>query len=586
MSDKYRVLPGIPADSRLYADRHTNTVFPITRFSSVEQVEKCREELIFDLRMAAGLYPWPEKTPLNVVRETAGRYDGFRVEKIMFETRPGFWSTGNLYLPEKTEGKDPAILNVIGHWERQRLTRQKEADYPQQLANFARMGFVCLTTDMIGKVDSRQISHEYGMGEKELWLSNGLGVQLWNNIRALDLLCSMPEVDPGQIGVTGASGGGSQTLFLSLVDDRIKAAAPINMISLIMQGGCACENAPGLRRSTNNGEMCAMLAPRPLFLAGSTGDWTKEQETSEYPQMLETYRLYGAGDKVRHYYQVAEHQYNAKTRKRVYSFFAKYLMDRDIEWDEQPIDIGDPDDLTWFRGVGRAPGICGDDEFFDAFINEREKAVSAMPRCEKLRMLGWMTGACGAEPVIADGMTEKDGGREIYKSVVVSDSGEQIPFAAVMPENNKDGRVCLMISGEGKSCLDSPEAKRLLSEGYTVMSGDIFLTGEYGSAAVDIAGGDTGKRYFTTFHYTDDAFRVRDIVLLCKAAKKFGDKLSLYALGGAEGLAACALPLIESPEKVCLGSAAPDSDPNIPGIMLLGGAKGCLELSGCVSETI
>ena len=120
------------------------------------------------------------------------------------------------------------------------------------------------------------ISHEYGGGEKELWLSNGLGVQLWNNIRALDLLCSMPEVDADNIGMTGASGGGSQTLFLSLLDSRVKAAAPINMISLHMQGGCQCENAPGLRRDTDNGEMCALIAPRALFLAGSTGDWTKD----------------------------------------------------------------------------------------------------------------------------------------------------------------------------------------------------------------------------------------------------------------------------------------------------------------------
>ena len=367
MSDILRVFEKRPYDARLTADRHTSTVFPITRFSSREEIEKRREELVFSLRMAAGLYPWPEKTPMQVRREVCARYPGCTVEKIMFETRPGFWSTGNLYLPDPLNAPAPAILNVIGHWQDQRLTRLEEADYPQQLVNFARMGFVCLVTDMIGKVDSRQISHEYGGGEKELWCSNGLGVQLWNNIRALDLLCGMPETDGSRIGVTGASGGGSQSLFLAMADDRIKACAPINMISLRMQGGCFCENAPGLRRDTDNAEMCAMLAPRPLFLAGSTGDWTDQLMTQEYPAMLETYRRYGAEDHVEVFYQVADHQYNKKTRRRVYNFFARHLMGQDIQWTEQDIETDDIQDLTWFRGSGSAPGLQGDQAFYHLF---------------------------------------------------------------------------------------------------------------------------------------------------------------------------------------------------------------------------
>ena len=581
MKDMYKVFNRIPGDSRLVADRHTNTVFPITRFSSREQVEKRREELKFDLRMAAGLYPWPEKTPLNIVRELVGRFDGFTVEKIMFETRPGFWSTGNLYLPEKIDGKAPAVLNVIGHWQRQRLTRLEEADYPQQFANFARMGFVCLTTDMIGMVDSRQISHEYGGGEKEQWLSNGLGVQLWNNIRALDLLCGMPEVDPEKIGVTGASGGGSQTLFLSLVDDRIKAAAPINMISLRMQGGCACENAPGLRRDTDNGEMCAMLAPRPLFLAGSTGDWTNELETAEYPAMLEAYRQYGAEDMVEHYYQVADHQYNAKTRRRVYGFFARHLMGKDIEWEEQPIDIGDPDDLTFYRGEGSAPGLSGDGAFFEAFKTERENAVRRLGGDDKLRMLSWMIGAEGAHAIEADGMSEDGDGFSVLKSVVVSERGEQIPFVLLRPDGWDGEKICLMISGEGKSCLDSDEAKDLLSSGSAVLSGDIFLTGEFSGASVEIRGGAQGEKYFTTFHYTKDAHRVRDIVLLYRIAAGYGREVTLRAVGGAAYLSACALPLLDGAAKAVIDGDSLNADPVIPGIMLLGGAKGCLGMAKC-----
>ena len=152
---------------------------PAKHFTSVEEVEKRREELRFNLRMAAGLYPWPEKTPLNVRMEDVGDYEGYSVKKIMYESYPGLWSTGNLYLPRPLTGKHPAILYCMGHFEEQRLTREEgKIDVPQQMANFARMGFIALVTDMVGKVDSKQLTHNYGREEKDLWLSNALGVQL------------------------------------------------------------------------------------------------------------------------------------------------------------------------------------------------------------------------------------------------------------------------------------------------------------------------------------------------------------------------------------------------------------------------
>lgn len=581
----YRVLPGVPADSRLTADRHTDTRFPPTRFFTREEAGRRREELRFSLRMAAGLFPWPEKTPLNVRREPVGAFGGFRIEKIMFETRPGFWSTGNLYLPDPMpEGKRPAILNVIGHWQRQRLTRMEEADYPQQIANFAMMGFVCLVTDMIGMVDSRQISHEYGGGERELWLSNGLGVQLWNNIRALDLLESMPEVDGARIGVTGASGGGSQSLFLALLDERIRAAAPINMISLLMQGGCMCENAPGLRRETDNGEMCSLIAPRPLFLAGSTGDWTREQEVREAPAIRDVYRLYGAEDRFETYYQVAPHQYNAKTRRRVYSFFAKHLMGRETVWEERPVDVGDVLDLTWFHDAGRAPGVSGDEEFFAAHRAERSAAVGKLSAEEKRRMLAWMTGA-GGEARIADPDAGTSDGVRIERSVVTSGRGEMIPFVRLIPENWDGARVCLVLGGEGKDVLDRPEVRAMLAGGIALVSGDLFGDGEYAGAKATVLGGAQAERYFTTFHYTPDAHRASDVSLLWQTARKTGSVCSLRAYGTAAIPAACALPLLVGAAKASLEEAPlRDGACGIPGIQLLGGPEGCLALADCAVE--
>ena len=591
MKQEYKVLTHAPLDARLTADRHTNSRLPVTRFTSVEQVENRRKELRKNLLMAAGLYPLPERTPLRVKTEPVGDFDGYSVKKIMFETRPGFWSTGNLYLPAGRSGPAPAILNVIGHWRPQRLYRGEDADYPQQLANFARMGFVCLVTDMIGWVDSRQISHEYGGGEKDLYASNGLGIQLWNNIRALDLLCSMPEVDAERIGVTGASGGGSQTLFLSLADDRVKAAAPINMISLKMQGGCRCENAAGLRIDTDNAEMCAMFAPRPLFLAGSTGDWTNDQETVEYPAMLESYRLYNAADKVEHYYQVAEHQYNHKTRQKVYSFFARHLMGKELNWTEQEICVEDLAAFTWFREEGRAEGIGSDEEFFRMHGAERRSSVEKLPLPQKKELLRW---ALGVEDAfcIADATVTKLGDVTLEKNIINAGRGQQIPFVRLIPENWDGQRAVLCVSGRGKDCLEDTPVQALLQEGVCVVGADVFLTGEYGDAQVKINGGEVAETYFTTFHHTVAAHQAADIALLWRYVTGTAKQCSLRADGCAARAAACVLPLLEGLDTAYLEKSMLElsgvedyyKECFIPSILSLGGMDGCIAMASCRVE--
>ena len=594
MKAEYIVFQDHPTmDWRLLADRHTNTRFPQTFFASKEEVDARREELRFGLRMSAGLYPWPEKTPLNVRREVVGVYEGYSVAKIMFETVPGFWSTGNLYMPHPLPEKSPAILYFMGHFDSQRLTREERIDVPQQLANFARMGFICLVPDMIGKIDSRQISHEYGREEKELWLSNGLGVQLWNNIRALDLLCEMPGVDAERIGATGCSGGGTQTLTLCMVDDRVKAAAPINMISLEMQGGCQCENAPGLRIHTDNCEMCAMVAPMPLFLSGSTGDWTRNLDTAEYPMIRAVYSLYGAENNVERFYQVAGHQYNGRTRHQVYSFFARNLLGKELGWVEQPVEVEDLQALTWFTGEGHAPGLEGDEAFFEAHKKEMTARVAPLGRDEKKKMLAWVTGIRDFELFTAEGTFFELDGRTMEHNAAITHAGVQLPFIKLIPANWDHKRVCLALSGEGKDCVEREAVQKMLADGVAVVSGDLFMLGEFTDRVRRIEGAPQGERYYTTFHYTVDAYRMQDIALLWKAACETGAECTLWAEGQAARAAACALPLLKDVKQAWLenaalaleGDAAYHEQFRVPGVMVLGGMQGCLQLADCPVET-
>ncbi len=160
------------------------------------------------------------------------------------------------------------------------------------------------------------------------WNINLMGLQLWNSIRSCDWLSSLPDVDPHRIGCTGASGG-TQTFMLMTIDDRIKAAAPVNMISAIMQDGCECENAPLLRLTVNNVEIASMMAPRPLLMVSATGDLTKHTLELEYPAVRAVCKLYNADDKLKAVRINTPHNYNLDSRNAVYPFFAKHLLKSD-----------------------------------------------------------------------------------------------------------------------------------------------------------------------------------------------------------------------------------------------------------------
>ena len=298
---------------------------PPPRYSSREEWTRRAQELRTRVLASAGLVPLPERTPLNAeIFGDITRAD-YIVSKVYFESLPGFFVTGNLYRPAG-QGAFPAILSPHGHWTYGRLENGATTSGPGRAIGLARMGFVVFTYDMVGYVDSQQLPHTFGGQREQLWGLSLAGLQLWNSIRALDFLESLPYVRRDAIGATGESGGGTQTFLLAAVDDRVRVAAPVNMISLLMQGGCLCENPPGLRLGTNNVEIAATIAPRPLLMISATGDWTKETMEVEYPAMRSIYELVGAGDRVHAVRIDAEHNYNKASREAMYAWMARWLQ--------------------------------------------------------------------------------------------------------------------------------------------------------------------------------------------------------------------------------------------------------------------
>ena len=182
-------------------------------------------------------------------------------------------------------------------------------------SNLARRGYVVFAWDMVGYNDTLQTPHDFGTPTEALWTFGSLPLQSWNALRALDFVASLDDVDPARIGMAGASGGGTQTFLLAALDDRLSFIAPVNMVSAIMQGGGICENTPRLRIGTNNVEIAAMFAPKPMLLVSATGDWTRNNPTEEFPAIRKIYELYDHPERVANAHQTAPHNFNQFNRE-------------------------------------------------------------------------------------------------------------------------------------------------------------------------------------------------------------------------------------------------------------------------------
>jgi len=388
-----------PADIRLGALRDLDGYFPFAPAASVELWQARAEQVRQQMLVSLGLWPLPSRTPLNPVIHGRRDENGYSVEKVYFESMPGFFVTGSLYRPREKQGRLPGVLCPHGHWANGRFYDSGRAEVRNQIVQgaerfedsgrsplqarcmqLARMGCVVFHWDMIGYADSQQLSFDLihgfakqrpDMNQVQNWglfspqaeshLQSGMGLQSWNSMRALDFLLSLPDVDPDRIAVTGASGGGTQTFVLSALDPRVHVSFPAVMVSTAMQGGCTCENACDLRIGTGNIEFAALFAPKPLGMTAAD-DWTKEMATKGFPELKTHYALFGAEKQVKlvplvHF----GHNYNYVSRANMYAWFNTCLK---LGW-EEPIVEEDyrrltPEELTvWDDEHPRPDG--GDD---------------------------------------------------------------------------------------------------------------------------------------------------------------------------------------------------------------------------------
>jgi dienelactone hydrolase len=491
------LLAQVPAqDSRNTDIPNTDTHFTAHTYKTLAEWQVRREHLRKQILSATGLLPMPKKTPLNP--QIFGRIENrtYSIEKVLLETMPGYYLGGNLYRPLKAVPPEgfPAIASPHGHWTYGRLEHTDTASVPARAINLAQQGYVVFTYDMVGYDDTIQTPHDFATPRDNLWNFGPLPLQLWNSIRVVDFLESLPGVNPRKIGATGASGGGTQTFLLAGVDDRVSYDAPVNMISAIMQGGSPCENTPSLRFDTFNLEIGALMAPRPMLMVAATGDWTRNTPREEYPAMKAIYELYDRAANLDMIQIDAPHNYNKDSREAVYKFFGKQAL-------------GETDE-TKLKEHGIRLEKLGD----MLALHNRKLPDNALD-LEGVRRL-WIERARDAAANPTKEMLELALGTEWPKRVIAEMPGERFLLTR---EGRGDRVTGFWLQGQGTPILlvhpdgaeaarKSPELATLVKQGRPIYVMEAFQTG----AAV--APRKRDDKMFLTFNRSDDAERVQDIL--------------------------------------------------------------------------
>lgn len=495
--------------------------FPFDPPGSLEAWQERAEAVRRQTRVAVGVWPMPrtsQEAPWigsERVFPASDDAPGYSVAPMTFEGLPGLVVTGSLYRPYPApSGPGVGVLCPHGHWPEGRFHDAGDSAARRQIAigaerfmaaarspmqarcvQLARMGCTVLLYDMLGYADSRQISleraHRFARqtddenrADEEGWLlfspraeahlQSPMALQTIATLRAVEAVAALPEVDPGRIAITGASGGGTQSFIAAAIDPRIAAAFPAVMVSTGMQGGCTCENACLLRDGTGNVEIAATIAPRPLGLTAAN-DWTRTMPEDGFPELKQLYSLHGAADAVALHPAVHfDHNYNHVSRTAMYGWinrvFGLGLGDPVLEADFQRLEAAE---MTVWSESRPEPegGLRFERQLLRQWAEGTQQSLSAAVEAAKedggaafdqLVAAGWRT-VIGPYPqgvsVAEESVTEASDPQDAQVTAkVLFDDTQQVRITGRRPSAAPRG-VIITAHPQGASVLDAAPAE-------------------------------------------------------------------------------------------------------------------------------
>ena len=334
----------------------------------------------------------PEKTSLHAQIFDRLERSGYTVEKVLLETYPGFY-LGGILSPAGQTGTVPLCGEPHGHWSLRPAGKYPLVSVPARCINLARQGY-CIRAMTWSDITIPIILHGVtraapGGGRADFPCAGPVesqrhGAPVVGQCPRSRFVSSVPMSIGSRIGATGASGGGTQTFLLMAVDDRIKAAAPVNMISAIMQGN-GCEEAPNLRVGAFNVMFGAMMAPRPLLMVSATGDWTRNTPKEEFPAVRGIYKLLDAEQNVESVQIDEVHNYNRESREAVYTFFNARLLGGKGPVTEQRYRVEQVQDLLGLFGKERPANAVTMERYIADRIGEAKRDMRGSGRATRPR---------------------------------------------------------------------------------------------------------------------------------------------------------------------------------------------------------
>jgi dienelactone hydrolase len=589
---------------------HTQRTFP--QITSKREWEIRARDIRQQVLVSCGLWPLPEKTPLKANIFGRIERDDYTVEKVYFQSYPGFYVAGNLYRPRgKGNGPFPGVLNTCGHWPNGRLADTNHGSIPARCINFAKQGMVAFSYDMVGFNDMTQLgAHRkfFRHPKLQLWNISVMGLQTWNSIRALDFLESLPEVDKTRLACTGESGGGTQTFMLGGADARLAALAPVCMVSHAFQGDCICENAPGLRVEYSNMEIAAVPAPHPQILVGCTGDWTTNTMTVEGPSIESVYRLFDQSDRLRYVCFDFEHNYNQTSREAVYTWFNQWLLKskntnlvKELSYKKEP----DQDLRVWPDGKLPADAL-NESELSKSLMKLNQARWEQLKPVDRKSLVKYKNTMMSLwrhtlqvelpEPrnllVETGKVTQAEAFNTTQFALGRNGKADRIPLVLLTPTNS-NSTVVILAHPSGKSkFLDASGAptglaRELLGRGFSVLLPELFLTGELFDPALAKDRQYSEKFYLTYYNRTDAQERAQDLITACVFARTQA-RAHHVVLCGVDRSGLLALLAAPAADAVVADCAALDvseddtlmaQDLFIPGIRNLGSFEGVAVLA-------